>query len=549
MRRTAVFLFSCLAVGVALLAPSMSSAALTQCPPVDKDTGCQFLITVTNSGVTVPNDPSQSQYDGEDDTLVGIENDSSKPITSFPLSSAKNIYGFDGDGLCDPPSPPRAPGCVVLPEEREGKPPTVKPGTSCAVNAEETENDEAEPCGFEPPAGEPSGLTSFGEGVEGIGFGANGDVVSGYEGPGVWFSNIANGGTSGVVNFSPALAPGAHTYFALEEALFESSLTVGSPTTLSTTLSGGGQSGASITVVQGTPVTDAATLTGNGAASATGSVSYGIYSDAACSKLVTTAGSGAVSGPAAAASPAETGLAPGTYYWQASYGGDINNQAAASACGSEILTVLAPTTTSTVQSGGGVSGSSLTVPAGTSVSDQAHIAGSLASSASGVVTYALYKDSKCTVAAAAASSVSVVNGVAGPSAATKPKVGTYYWKASYSGGGLNAASESTCGSEILVVALKANLGLPSSNACLSRRKFVVHPRAPHGVKLVSVEIQINGVTVKRGALNKRKTTVSLIGLPKGTFKVALITKSSKGKLYEDIRTFHTCVPGKHKKKK
>jgi hypothetical protein len=33
-----------------------------------------------------------------------------------------------------------------------------------------------------------------------------------------------------------------------------------------------------------------------------------------------------------------------------------------------------------------------------------------------------------------------------------------------------------------------------------------------------------------------------------TFKVSLVTKSSKGKTYEDIRTFHTCVAGKHKKK-
>jgi len=82
---------------------------------------------------------------------------------------------------------------------------------------------------------------------------------------------------------------------------------------------------------------------------------------------------------------------------------------------------------------------------------------------------------------------------------------------------------------------------------LSRRKFVVHPRAPKGVKLVSVEILINGRLVKKGALSNRETTVSLIGLPKGTFRVALITKSSKGKTYEDVRTFHTCVPKKRKK--
>jgi hypothetical protein len=62
-------------------------------------------------------------------------------------------------------------------------------------------------------------------------------------------------------------------------------------------------------------------------------------------------------------------------------------------------------------------------------------------------------------------------------------------------------------------------------------------------------IQINGRTVETGKLSKDKTTVSLVGLPKGTFRVSLITKSSKGKIYEDIRTYHTCVPGKHHKHK
>ncbi len=183
------------------------------------------------------------------------------------------------------------------------------------------------------------------------------------------------------------------------------------------------------------------------------------------------------------------------------------------------------------------------------MTDQAHIAGAAAASAGGTVTYNLYKDSKCTVAAAAGSMTNVANGVAGPSAAVSPKAGTYYWEASYSGNVTNAGSVSKCGSEVLVVALHATtLGLPSSKLCLSKRKFLVHPRAPQGVKLVSIEVQINGKTVKQGKLSKHGTAVSLVGLPKGAFKVALITKSSKGKIYEEVRTFHTCVSGKHKKK-
>jgi hypothetical protein len=208
------------------------------------------------------------------------------------------------------------------------------------------------------------------------------------------------------------------------------------------------------------------------------------------------------------------------------------------------------TTITTTQFGGGVSGASLTVPQGTPVADQAHLFGTNAASATGTVTYNIYKNSKCTVAAGAGSVASVVNGVPGASAPVKLGADTYYWQVSYSGNATNTASTSACGSEVLVVALNATtLGLPSSKMCLSKRAFVVHPRAPHGVKLVSVEVQINGKFIKRVKLSSHGgTPVSLVGLPKGTFKIALITKSSKGKIYEEVRTFHTCVPKKHKKK-
>jgi hypothetical protein len=209
----------------------------------------------------------------------------------------------------------------------------------------------------------------------------------------------------------------------------------------------------------------------------------------------------------------------------------------------------AATSVTTVQAGGGISGSSLTVPQGTAVSDQAIISGAAAANAGGTVTYNLYKDSKCTVAAAAGSVTGVVKGVGAPSASVRPKAGTYYWRVNYSGDGANAASASTCGGEVLVVALSvSNLGLPSSKMCLSKRAFLVHPRAPKGVKLVSVEVQINGKTVKKGRLSNHATNVSLVGLPKGTFRVGLITRSSRGKVYEEVRTFHTCVPKKHGKK-
>jgi hypothetical protein len=510
---------------VVLIAPSVASAAFTQCPPVELNTGCQFLVNATDAGTTVESDPAQGPYEGSDDALIGIVNNSSKPISSIPLSAENELFGFENDGICTVTK--RAPGCVILPfgPSKEAQKEAGKPCT--------TETFEA--CGFLPPTGEPAKVT-FESGIGIVGFGEREDAVTGYEGPTSWFTSIAPGThSSGVVNFSPALAPGASTYFSLESP---PAAGFGTATTLSTALS-------AATVIQGTPVTDSASLHGTNAAIATGSVTFGVYSDAECKTLVVGAGSAKLAGGSAGPSAAEN-LAPGKYFWQARYGGDINNQPAASPCTSELLTVLSPTTTTTVQSTGKALGASLAVPVGTGVRDQALIGGPLAKASTGAVSYVLYKDNKCTIPALPASVAAVIAGVAGASAPVKPAVGTYYWRATYSGDAVNAPSVSACGSEVLLVAKKASLGLSSKKGCVSKRKFPIHPRRPNGVNLVSFEEFINGTLVKKGKLSKHATSVNLIGLPKGTFEVELTSKTSKGDTFEDTRTFHTCVPKKPK---
>jgi hypothetical protein len=544
---------------LALSATAASAAPLyPQCPPVFHDTGCQFLVTVSNSGDSIAEDPTQGPYEASDDALIGIQNSSSSPVSSIHLSAEDELFGFDGDGICAPGGGPTPEGCKVQPYLNfSTKEKTLDSGDECGYEGELREEKGKkeklsetieEACAFAVPAGEPAGVT-FPEGIDIVGYGANGDPVTGYEGPTSWFSGIGALGSSptgsGTINFSPAIPPGGTSYFSLESPPAGG---FGSGSTLSTTLSGGGQSGASITVIQGTAVSDTATLSGANAPSATGTVSYNVYSDPNCTTLVAAAGTGALSAGAGAASSGES-LNPGVYYWQASYGGDLNNKGAVSACGSETLTVLAPSSTSTIQSGGGLSGASIPVLMGTGVSDQAHIAGSEAASATGTVTYTLYSDSKCTKAVS--SSVEPVNaGVATASAAVTPsKVGTYYWTATYSGGGLNAASASACGSETLVVSKHANLGLPSGKMCRSKRDITVHPHFPNGAKIVRYEEFINGNLVKSGHLNHNATSVNLIGLPKGTYKVELVTFTASGASYEDERTFHTCVvKHKHHKK-
>jgi hypothetical protein len=43
--------------------------------------------------------------------------------------------------------------------------------------------------------------------------------------------------------------------------------------------------------------------------------------------------------------------------------------------------------------------------------------------------------------------------------------------------------------------------------------------------------------------------VNLIGLPKGTYKVELVTFTKNGESFQDTRTFHTCVKKKRHKHK
>jgi hypothetical protein len=156
----------------ALLVPSARSASLapeppfTQCPAVGQDTSCGILIVIdTDGSLRVFYDPSQGPYDGIEDTLVGVVNNSSKTVLSIPLYGGGDIFGFDGDGICgiDPNSDPN------------------------------------NPMPFDPrPAGCPFGPT-------------------GYEGPGVTLTPAD--AFTGTVSFGKGLAPGASAYFSLEDAI------------------------------------------------------------------------------------------------------------------------------------------------------------------------------------------------------------------------------------------------------------------------------------------------------------------------------------------
>jgi hypothetical protein len=185
-------------------AGSASAQPFPQCPAVGSDTSCQFLVVVTDSGATAQQDSTQGPYEASDDSLIGVQNDSSRALTALPLSAA-GLFGFEQDGICNPGSGPIAPGCLPA----AGSP----PGTMCGPQNGS--------CSFPRPPGQPTTYTEPGSPA--------GTTQNGYEGPTTWFSNVAPDGSSGQVEFSPALAPHASTYFSLEAPPSLQALTLGTP--------------------------------------------------------------------------------------------------------------------------------------------------------------------------------------------------------------------------------------------------------------------------------------------------------------------------------
>jgi hypothetical protein len=241
-------------------------------------------------------------------------------------------------------------------------------------------------------------------------------------------------------------------------------------TSLSTSLSGGGQSGISISVPTSTAVTDSASLSGTNASTVTGTVTYDVYSNSDCTTAVSTGTPETITTPGTlpASSPVTLSTA-GTYYWQASYSGDANNESSESTCGTtgEVETVTSTTTPQhtklkTLLSGSeyvGVGkcwwlGDLITVFARASVTDSATLSGANASSAGGTVTYTVYSlvpswrfPFRHWKAVASGGTVPVTDGsVPSSKPLTLPR-GVYEWQASYSGDALNAPSTSLFGSE------------------------------------------------------------------------------------------------------
>jgi hypothetical protein len=90
-----------IAAGTATAA-SPTTPPFTECPAIGAAPSCEILLVVnSNDSITVLGDSSVGPYDGSDDTLVGILNNSSNPVGAITVSGPNSdLAGFDGDGIC-----------------------------------------------------------------------------------------------------------------------------------------------------------------------------------------------------------------------------------------------------------------------------------------------------------------------------------------------------------------------------------------------------------------------------------------------------------------
>ncbi len=197
------------------------------------------------------------------------------------------------------------------------------------------------------------------------------------------------------------------------------------------------------TVSVGDSVHDSATLTG-ATADAGGTVTYTVYSNNTCTQNPVDAGTKTVTNGIVPDSNGVTFNSAGTFFWQAVYSGDANNNPATSDCTSEKLVVKTKPTIST-------SLSASPVNIGDSVHDSATLTGATAD-AGGTVTYTVYTDNTCTQNPRDAGTKTVTNGnVPDSNTLTFDHAGTFFWQAVYSGDANNNGATSDCTSEKLVV--------------------------------------------------------------------------------------------------
>jgi predicted alpha-1,2-mannosidase len=105
------------------------------------------------------------------------------------------------------------------------------------------------------------------------------------------------------------------------------------------------------------------------------------------------------------------------------------------------------------------------------------------------------------------------------------------------------AANDPSGCQPVTVAGPTSLGLPT-RPCVSRRRLTIHLPPIPGQRLRSVTIAINGRRVRVLHRRRWRAPISLVGLPRGRFRVTVTARTTSGRRLTVTRHYRTCRPGR-----
>lgn len=265
---------------------------------------------------------------------------------------------------------------------------------------------------------------------------------------------------------------------------------------------------------------------------AAGALTYTVYSDSTCATVLTTVGNPSVVTVANLTVPNSASIqinTVGTVYWRAAYAGDSNHAAATSSCVSLVVGKTIPTSSLTV--------TALTSPmvAGGSATATLSLFGTT-NTAGGTVTYTVYSTNTCGTTYSVTGSPStktVVNGSAPTSTAiTFNSLGTFYWRAVYSGDTSNTGVTSAC--VALVVSNSATAGISLS---LSPNPAPVDATVVGSATLAGTTATAGGTVTYTVYANSSCTTpLSVSGSPSTVTVTNSVVPNSAGMSFSSVGT-------------
>jgi uncharacterized repeat protein (TIGR01451 family) len=366
---------------------------------------------------------------------AGVANSSSEgPLSPAGSYSFQATYSGDSNylsspGSCEPLSVPKAPSQTTTSVQSGGQ-------TVVSVPLGSTVTDQATVSGT--GAGTPTGTASFtfftNATCTGTGAGAGSAALT---------AGVANSSSEGPLN-----AAGSYSFQAsysgdgnyLSSTGTCEPFTVGQgPTVTTTTVFSGGAPVTSVAL--GSTVTDQATVSGTGAGTPTGSVSFLFFSNGLCTGTGAPAGTASLVSGSAPSSPQGPLSAAGSYSFQATYSGDSNYIGSIGACEPFSVTKAPSVTTTSVRSGGQTV---VSVPLGSTVTDQATVSGAGAGTPTGSVTFLFFTTGNCTGSGAPAGGGALVGGIATSSSEGPLSAGSYSFQAQYGGDSNYLSSPGSC---------------------------------------------------------------------------------------------------------